>query len=298
MQLAGVFQNFIKSHRLENSNLLLLVSGGVDSMTMLDVAVQVHKPEKIHVLYFHHQTRSENDQEWELIESVCERHGVKFRGEKLDKIDQNQEEKWRNLRKEFSTKYAQKHEISHILTAHHATDLIETMIFRLTKGCGVSGLSPFDTSTKPFWQTPKSELIAYAEQNDLEWMEDPTNAENDHERNLIRNEVLPVLRQITPNLEKVFVNESKIFGDTADYMAQQVAAIPLGKGGVTLQEFRKLHPILQTELLRSLCDRSPSMSEMEDFLRWITNKPQGGSQKELGGTQFQVRDKCLVWVTA
>ena len=306
INLVSVFKDFVSAEGLEDQKILLLISGGVDSMVLLDVASRSHKAQNLSVMHFDHQTRPETLVERQMIENRCKTLNIDFCGKLIDECAKNVESSWRSQRHKLSTEFAQKISAIRILTAHHATDLVETMLFRMTKGCGVAGLSPFETSTKPFWQVPKSQIITYAEENQIQWIEDPTNAENDHDRNRIRNEVLPALRKITPNLEKVFVNEAHTFGLTQDYLQQNVDAFlkekltPCGGGtggGLNLSELLSLHPIIQTEFLRSICPKTPSAAEMKDFLRWIENNPEGGSQKELGGQEFQIEKQTLIWET-
>ncbi len=293
--LVSVFQDFVQTEGLSESMLLLLVSGGVDSMVLLDVASQSHDRKRLAVLHFDHQTRPEIPDEVKMIEKRCKELNITFCGKILDKCEKNVENFWRKERHKFSTEYAQSMNATRTLTAHHATDLVETMIFRLTKGCGVSGLSPFDLSTKPFWQVTKTDISSYAKSQNLVWMDDSSNNKIDQDRNLIRHKILPELRKITPNLEKVFVNEAKIFGDTDDFIQEHVKLLPsMNDEGYPLSEFLALHPLLQAEYLRNICPKTPSMAEMEDFTRWITNEPEGGSQKDLGGRMFRIERNRLV----
>ena len=305
------FVDFMKTHLPhETENLLLLVSGGVDSMVLLDVVSKNYLPNKLFVLYFNHQTRPKNYQESSVVKSFCDSRNISFKEELVPIPTNNKENSWRKFRQNFSNSYAQSINACAILTAHHATDLVETMLFRLTKGCGVRGLSPFESIPapssfekegmfesdgggnrrcsfhKPFWKIPKTSIIKYAKQNKLKWIEDETNDDTTYHRNLIRHNVLPELRKITPNLEQVFVNESQTFAAAADFIASQV---PEAKPSIGLKEILALPLILQTEYLRSICPKTPSISEMIDFMRWIKNNPEGGSQKSLGGKIFKLQ---------
>ena len=283
MNLTQIFAEFLKKENLSNQKLLLLVSGGVDSIVLLDVSAKICKKNNLEVLHFNHNTRKNCVQDFSLVEKLCKKYGVVFHGKSLPVIKKSdQENQWRKMRQEISRDLANEIKADRILTAHHATDLVETMIFRLTKGCGPSGLSPFNLETKPFWQVPKSEIINYAQENSLEWNEDKTNKKLIHDRNLIRHKVLPELRKITPNLEKVFVRESQIFAGISEYLSQQVAE-KAAKKEIPLKEFLELPQILQTELLRKISRKIPSGSELNDCLKWLKKDPQGGSTKILVG---------------
>ena len=295
MNLTQIFAGFLAKENLSDKKLLLLVSGGVDSVVLLDIAQKICDKKLVEVLHFNHNTRKNCVQDFALVENLCKKYGVKFHGKNLSVIKKSdQENQWRQMRQEISRDLAEEIKAERILTAHHATDLVETMIFRLTKGCGPNGLSPFDLSTKPFWQVPKSELINYAKSNNLEWNEDETNKKSIHSRNLIRNKVLPELRKITPNLEQVFVREAQIFAGISEYLSQQVAE-KAAKKEIPLTEFLELPPILQTELLRKISREIPSMSEIDDCLKWLKKDPPGGSVKLIGGTKLKLVRGIIVW---
>lgn len=323
MNLEQIFAEFIKKEKLSDEKLLLLVSGGVDSVVLLDIAKKNCDKKLIEVLHFNHNTRKNCIHDFTLVENLCKELEVKFHGEILPVIKKSdQENQWRKLRQQISRNLAEEIGAARILTAHHATDLVETMIFRLTKGCGPSGLSPFEVKNKPFWQVPKSELINYAKYNKLEWNEDETNKKLVHNRNLIRHKILPELRKINPNLEKVFVRESQIFAGITDYLDQKIWIPPNRK--IDLVGFLSLPNIYQTEFLRKINNfperpvevkivdqikilksykkvktkeshNSLSSSEINDCLRWLTNEPQGGSQKKLGNLLLKIEKGKIIW---
>ena len=102
---------------------------------------------------------------------------------------------------------------SYLLTAHHQNDVLETMLLNLSKGTGIAGLHGIQVKSKlasyfsgtiirPILFAQKEEILLYAKKNKLKWREDSSNKSNKYQRNLIRNEVIPLLKKINPNLEK------------------------------------------------------------------------------------------------
>ena len=292
MNLEKIVSNFLSHEQLEGKNIGIAVSGGIDSTILLYLMAKQGDLNNIFVLHVHHGSRTASDKEWNTVEKMCKTLHVKFLGKKLSSIPQkNQESAWRTERKKFFNECKKAYKLERIFTAHHATDLVETMIWRLTKGCGISGLSPFDISTKPLWTVPRSEIEKYAQENNLTWCEDESNLNTNIERNLIRHEILPKLRKITPNLEQVFVRESEIFHDAANFIEKKLPPLePIEK-----KKFLELSPTIQTEFLRRISKKTPSASEIEDCLRWIKGNPKGGSQKILGGTKIIFQNKVLNW---
>lgn len=283
--LVKIFREFVDCEQLAGKNVGIAVSGGVDSTVLLHVATQILPTTQVFVLHVHHGTRPECDTEQDSVEKMCKTLGTKFVGQKLGTApSKNREASWREARQKFFGECVQKFNLDRVLTAHHATDLIETMIWRLTKGTGVSGLAPFDTATKPLWRVPKSELQKYAADKKISWSDDSSNLNTNIERNLIRIDVLPALRKITPNLEQVFVREAGQFSAVADFLHENLPA----PEPIALKKFLALHPALQSEWLRSIAERAPSGDELSDCLRWLCGTPAGGSHKKLGGTKLNL----------
>lgn len=267
-----------------------MVSGGVDSMVLLHVATQAVSSSNLVVCHLDHGLRAESGDDLIFVQKICSKNGVQFESKVLAKSKNQNEAGWRKARQDWGQTVAANFGAQRILTAHHATDLVETMLFRLAKGAGPSGLSPFDTTTKPFWKMPKSELIDYAKTQEIEWREDISNLNTKFERNLIRQHVLPALRKITPNLEKVFVSESALFSETAEFLAH---SIPNTSQPLALTDFLDLPPILQKEWLRAISNGTPSSSEIDDCLRWLKGDPAGNSTKTLGTQMLVIKNKQI-----
>jgi tRNA(Ile)-lysidine synthase len=297
MNLEKTFTDFLKREKLENQKLLIAVSGGVDSRVLLEVANKFCAQENVVVFHLNHNTRKSSTTDCEFVQNLCTAKGFQFFSEKLEtKPEKNKENSWRDSRKVATQNIAKKCGAKRILTAHHATDLVETMIFRMTKGAGLDGMTPFDISTKPFWQVPKSEIGKYASEHNLKFVIDESNQSNDFERNLIRNEVLPELRKITPNLEKVFVKNFEIFGDTKNFLdAELNKSISETENSILLKDFLAFPVILQKEFLRKVAKKTPSFSEIKDTLKWLLNKPKGNSKKIVGETKLKILKGRIVF---
>lgn len=292
MNLEKIVRDFLIHEELMEGNIGIAVSGGIDSTILLHLLAKCVHPDNIFVVHIHHGTRTACDQEWDSVEKMCKTLHTHFLGKKLTSVPQkNQEATWREERKNFFSECCTTQKLDRILTAHHATDLVETMIWRLTKGCGISGLAPFDVSTKPLWKVPRSEIKKYAQEKKLQWCEDESNLNTNFERNLIRQKILPELRKITPNLEQVFVRESEIFHDAAIFIEKKLPPLE----PIERKTFLEWSPTLQSEFLRRIAKKTPSASEIEDCLRWINGDTKGGSEKSIGGTKISFKERVLRW---
>ncbi|MCF7830548.1 tRNA lysidine(34) synthetase TilS [Candidatus Gracilibacteria bacterium] len=299
MNLKKIFVDFLKQEKLVGKKLLLAVSGGVDSTVLLEVASKTVDTKNLAVFHLNHGSRKESSRDLDFVQKICSEKGIKFYGEKLTKAPaKNKEEFWRDQRKKLAQKVAKDFGANRIITAHHATDLVETMLFRLTKGCGAGGLSPFNTSTKPFWNVPRSEIEQYAKTHKLKFVTDKSNTDIKYDRNLIRHKIIPVLRSITPNLEKVFVTESEIFAEINSFLFNSVKnkyARSLKEKNIPLSEFITLPIILQAEFLRLISTKTPSFDETQDCLKWLLGNPKGNSSKKIGGTTIYFQNKNISW---
>ena len=293
MNLKNVCKNFLLQENLENQKLLLMVSGGVDSVVLAEIIRQIHNPQLLHIFHLDHGFRDTSKDDADFVQQYAEKNNISCTIKKLKSTpDKNIEANWRKERQQLSQACADTHGCDRILTAHHATDLVETMIFRITKGCGPQGLSPFDLSTKPFASAPKSDILEYAKKQNLSWREDTTNQDTTFQRNRIRQEVLPVLRSINPNLEKTFWNEQELFRSLAEFSEQETDRLTTQKQ-MPLEDFLTLPPYLQQSLIHAL--GAGSAKEVQDCLQWLNHNPEGGTEKNIGGNVLRLKKGVLEW---
>ena len=297
MNLEETITDFLSQENLKDQKILIAVSGGVDSRVLLEILNKLCVQGNIAVFHLDHGTRKASAADCVFVKNLCAEKNIQFFSEQLEcQPEKNKENSWRDSRKTATKKVAEKWGAKLILTAHHATDLVETMLFRMAKGAGIDGMTPFDISTKPFWRVPKIEIEKYARKHDLKFVVDESNYEDDFERNLIRNKVLPELRKITPNLEKVFVKNFEIFSDTKDFLDTELNKCVFKTGDpLKLEDFLTLPQILQKEFLRKVARKTPSFSEIKDTLKWLRNNPKGKSEKIVGGTKLRILEKRIVY---
>lgn len=195
--------------QLNNEKMVIACSCGVDSSVLLDVALNLFEKENIIVAHVNHNKRKESVLEQEYIESFCKNKGIKLYVLTLEKEYVGNFQEWaREKRYEFFKKVAKETGAKYILLAHHANDLLETILMRLTKQSSLKGYAGIEQCTlnddvyiyRPFLYTPKDKLIEYAKQNNITYFEDSSNSLDDYTRNRIRHHVIPLLLEENPNL--------------------------------------------------------------------------------------------------
>lgn len=197
---------------LQNKNLLVAVSGGVDSMTLLFDLLKLKEDLNIgiEICHFDHLTRNGmSTKDKEFVENfaksnnlIC--HTDSYSMEKYSKDnDLSIEESGRILRKNFFEKILQKNKDMILLLAHNLDDNIETLLMRIIRGTGLRGLEgikeyekkEYYSILRPYLEISKEKIIEYASINNIEFRQDNTNFENIYTRNKIRNELIPLLKE-------------------------------------------------------------------------------------------------------
>ena len=111
----------------------------------------------------------------------------------------------RQIRYQWFDELVNDHGFQRIATAHHLNDVLETVLLNITRGTGIAGLHGIlpkrGNLVRPLLFAKKDEILLYARENHLDWREDQSNDSLYYQRNLIRHQVIPVLKQINPDLE-------------------------------------------------------------------------------------------------
>ena len=191
-------------------NKLLAISGGVDSVCLLDMYKD--DPDVV-VAHFNHGTRPSSDDDEKFVRKLAKDYGKKIvvgRGHLGENVS---EEKARKARYEFLHDAAIKQDADFIYTAHHLDDLVETVAINFIRGTGWRGLTPFlsPSSTRPFLGEYgdnvdektrlffhgrhfepmfKADILKYAAENHLTFREDPTNHQDNYLRNRVRERLI------------------------------------------------------------------------------------------------------------
>ncbi len=167
---------------------VVAVSGGVDSVVLLDMLAKKGKYELI-VAHFDHGMRRGSAADARFVEKLAEKYDLKFEMQRAE-LGGASEEIARNSRYEFLFEMARKHQ-ARLATAHHMDDAVETIVLNIQRGTrwrGLAGMSD-ERIWRPLTKRTKSELIEYAVGERLEWVEDETNSQTIYARNKIRKKL-------------------------------------------------------------------------------------------------------------
>ena len=167
---------------------LIAVSGGVDSVVLLDMLAKKHK--NILVAHFDHGIREDSKEDAIFVRQLAVKYGVKFFTKREELGANASEEKARRARYKFLRELSEKQNAT-IVTAHHLDDVVETIIINMVRGTGWRGLAVLNAEDiyRPLINFEKQEIINYAKQNNLKWREDSTNSLNVYMRNIVRHKI-------------------------------------------------------------------------------------------------------------
>jgi len=268
--------------------LLVMLSGGADSMCLLDVAVRLDA--QVTALHVDHGLRPDSAEDAELCRRACEAAGVPFTVERIeletaaDEVSGNLQAEARDRRYELAEGHAE----GDYATAHTATDQAETVLYRLAVSPGRRALLGMPARrgrlVRPLLRATRAETRAYCEERGLEWRDDPTNEDLRFARARVRHEVLAALRELNPAVEEAIAETSLLLRDEAEVLDR--AAREVGPAPFLLDELRRLPAALARLALRSAAEEAagrPVALSRRDADRILATSGAGTSVVELPG---------------
>lgn len=267
------FQRFCEQNNLipPEVKVIVAVSGGVDSMTLLDLILRnaTRWRIKVGVAHLHHRLRGIlADEDAEFVREYCARLGVEYFYREVDVRQYAQERRLsielagRELRYAFFMELVEQHKPALIATGHTADDVAETVLLNLVKGKGLAGLGGIPVKrrniVRPILFALKEEVYAYARWRNLPFREDHTNRLPTAQRNVIRNQLLPLIeQQINPRVKITLWEHSLHWRAVQEYITEQAQKAwqtyltKHGKGYLQLERngLQKLPSVLLREVL-------------------------------------------------
>ena len=212
--ISDKFTRFFKERSLLQGKFLVAVSGGVDSVVLCELCKL--SGIEFSIAHCNFQLREEeSERDEQFARKMAEQYGVEIFVKKCDTEAYANEKKIsiqeaaRDLRYQWFVELKKKTGFSFTLLAHHADDNIETLLMNFFRGTGLQGLTAMpgeDTQEKfilrPLLNVRRKEIIEFAKQNKLSWVEDSSNASSKYTRNFFRNELLPAIKKSYPQVEE------------------------------------------------------------------------------------------------
>ncbi len=203
---------------LKGKKLLLTASGGVDSVVLTHLFKTLGFD--CYIAHCNFKLRdSDSDLDESFIKDFAQTLNIKTFTQQFDTVDYALKNKLsiqtaaRNIRYKWVNELLINQHLDYIITAHHADDNLETFLINLTRSSGLDGLIGIPEINgkiiRPLLSFSKKQILEYAQIHGIKWREDSTNREVKYVRNKIRHKIIPVLKEINPNILKSFEKTSK-----------------------------------------------------------------------------------------
>ncbi|MDH2997081.1 tRNA(Ile)-lysidine synthase [Pasteurellaceae bacterium LFhippo2] len=293
------------------TDFLIGLSGGVDSVVLLHLFQQIKAPLKLNLRAIHiHHGLSPNADHWaDFCQTLCDKWDIPLIVKKV-KVEGKQgiEAEARSARYQAISAQIQRNEV--LVTAHHLDDQAETFLLALKRGSGIKGLSAMQPVSfahkfaifRPLLDVSKAEINAYAKHYHLSWISDESNQNNSYDRNFLRNEILPLLNQRWSQFSQMVARSSQHcaeqqllieelladelnqridqhqqrlaidnFANFSRAKQQQLVRLWLEKGEIAMPSIQQLEQIIQ-HLILAESDKNPQVRLANKLIRRHKNK--------------------------
>lgn len=167
---------------------VVAVSGGVDSVVMLHLLAQLKNVQLV-VAHFDHGIRKDSRKDAQFVGELAKEYNLDFFSKRTELGEDASEEAARKARYTFLKEVQKEQNAKAIIVAHHADDVLETMIINIIRGTGWRGIGALrseESITRSLLHLKKDEIYTYAKQHNLSWREDETNKDSKYLRNYVR----------------------------------------------------------------------------------------------------------------
>ncbi len=284
-----IVKNFLARHNLLRSEKTFLVgfSGGYDSLCLLDMLCNLSKEYhfKIVAMHLNHNWRGEESKlEEDCCRSFCCSSEIEFVSETIESPEKT-ESAAREARYEFFERIASKYKNSIILTAHTMSDNAETLIYRIIKGTGITGLKGIPSERKvgetfvyrPLLNVSRKEIEDYCKSKGLVPNNDSSNYDTNYKRNFIRHKIMPMFDEINfhaersiASLAELAISQSSIVDE---YMSKVRLEVYEGQKLVT-SKYKKLSEDVMLKIIHDACKRENldyDRKKINNMLQFIKN---------------------------
>ncbi|MCC7197549.1 tRNA lysidine(34) synthetase TilS [Candidatus Peregrinibacteria bacterium] len=292
---------------IKKSTVIIAVSGGPDSVFLLHLVKKLEKKLHLQIIAAHinHKLRgSESDADERFVKNLCKKLKIKFETSTLPAIKKgNIEEIARDFRYSFFSKLQKKYKATHILTAHHADDNIETVLMNMTRGSFARGLKGMDfhggvhrNVLRPLLHLTKEDILQYLKKHRLAYRIDKSNTDEKYSRNFIRHQIIPLFKKLNPNFAQTFQRNLQLFGEvdnTLSTLSKSWLAANFMKNECLTSIFTEQPPLFQECILTELYQQNYghglnlSNQHLESVKALITQNI-SGKKKEFGSKYFLV----------
>ena len=220
--------------KLKEQKLLIAISGGLDSVVLAYLCNKLDL--NISFAHCNFSLRGiESDGDEAFVKQLAQELGCKLFKKTFSTEVFSRQQKLsiqlsaRELRYTWFKELVEAHQFDYVLTAHHADDNLETILINLSRGTGISGLTGIPEINEPILRPllpfKRTDIEAFAKENQITWREDSSNASTKYLRNKLRHDVIPLLKEINPNILENTNSTISHLKETQDIVTESVRAV-------------------------------------------------------------------------
>jgi len=232
--------------------IVAMVSGGRDSVCLLDIAVAVRGPAAVRVLHVNYGLRGEDsDADERLVRELCARLGVAFELVRVRADERARAGERGNLQawaRELRYREAERLGCALIATGHTASDQVETILYRLAASPGrraLLGMAPREGRiVRPLLGITREQTAGYCRARGLAWREDASNDNSLYARARVRKRLVPALRSVHPAAQRSVLRTAQLLRDEAELLNALVESELAGRDAISTARLAELHPAL------------------------------------------------------
>ena len=210
-------------------DICVALSGGADSVCLLHVLSELREPfgYKLSAIHVNHNIRGEEaKRDADFCVAICQKLNVPIKVANVSVLtDANKGESVELAARRLRYEAFEQLNVQYIATAHNADDSLETFLINFCRGTGLKGLTGIPDVRGRFVrllnECSKSDILDYIKNNNLEYVTDSTNLQNDYTRNKIRNKIIPLLKEVSPELVNLSVRNLSLLKNDNDFIEQQ-----------------------------------------------------------------------------
>jgi len=245
-------KKFIKQNHLfdlKRDKLLLALSGGLDSVVLLDILYKLGVTMHLaHVNYALRGEESIEDQKW--VESLAKKYQLPLHlKDAANEINQSKgsiQLQARDIRYNWLKELKIQYQLDYIITAHHLDDQVETFLMNLIRGASIKGIAAMPSKTdlirRPMISCTKKMILNYAMENHLPFREDSSNLKSDYTRNKVRNQLLPLIQTLNPSFSQLLYESIQSFKEISLFTishAESFLAEHIQKNEIQIVDLKK-----------------------------------------------------------
>lgn len=253
----------------ENDIVVIGNSGGPDSMALTYIMLELRKKIGFKIICAHvnHNVRIESKEEEKFLEGYCEKNNILYERMIIEKYgDDNFHNEARTIRYNFFEKIVKKYSANFLMTAHHADDLMETILMRIVRGSSFKGYGGFKLVVekdsyklvRPLVFATKDEIKAFNEKKEVPYVIDKSNFKDKYTRNRYRKNVLPFLKSEDSKVHDKFLKFSDMIFQYDEYINNQTSKIIdeiYKEHKLNIEKYKKLDNLIQKRVIAFMLEK-------------------------------------------